>query len=142
MINYKKYFIFKSTYIYLIMDEDVLLSEFKDSNKNMKKVLKLFIPITVILFLISVTFIVLFIVEVKKDDDDDNNEKEDNSPSEKYIPLSLWNEGIPKKKIIDFVNSAANEKSIDFIEKEDRIAVFDFDGTIFQETAPTYLDFQ
>ena len=116
------------------MDEEILMSEFKDSNKNLNKKLKILTIITIIIGIICVVFITLYILEKIKDDDDDK--KKDSSP------LSLWNKGEPKTKIIDFINSVTVENSKEFIPKKDRIAVFDFDGTIYQETAPTYLDLQ
>ena len=54
--------------------------------------------------------------------------------------LSLWNDREPKNILLNFMKSMTNESDIDYIPKEDRIAVFDFDGTLFQETAPIYLD--
>ena len=55
-------------------------------------------------------------------------------------PLTLWSEGsAPKQKLIDFVTSVTDETSMDFIPVEDRIAVFDMDGTLACETYYTYL---
>lgn len=55
--------------------------------------------------------------------------------------LSLWNEGTgAKKELIDFVASVTDEGSEDFIPLEDRIAVFDMDGTLACETFYTYYD--
>ncbi len=48
-------------------------------------------------------------------------------------PLPSWNEGASKKSIIDFVNDATKEGGSDFIPVEDRIAVFDNDGTLWPE---------
>ena len=129
------------------MDEDILLSEFTDTNRKMKKLLKIFIPITIILIIICLAFITLYIIEVEKDDDDDDDKKDsdENKDSDKKkdsLILNLWNEGNVKEKIIDYINSTTVENSKEFIPKEDRIAVFDFDGTVYQETAPTYLDLQ
>ncbi|MBQ9059224.1 MAG: haloacid dehalogenase-like hydrolase [Atopobiaceae bacterium] len=57
-------------------------------------------------------------------------------------PLSLWNDDAPlKKKLISFVEDATNESSSNFIPVEDRIATFDFDGTLFCETDPNYFDY-
>ncbi len=56
-------------------------------------------------------------------------------------PLSLWTEGsAPKQKLIDFVTDVTDETSADFIPVEDRIAVFDMDGTLACETYYTYYD--
>ena len=56
-------------------------------------------------------------------------------------PLSLWTEGsAPKQKLIDYVTDVTDETSADFIPVEDRIAVFDMDGTLACETYYTYYD--
>lgn len=55
--------------------------------------------------------------------------------------LSLWRDGAPAKTaLLDYVAAVTREGSPDYIPPEDRIAVFDFDGTLFCETDPTYLD--
>lgn len=56
--------------------------------------------------------------------------------------LSLWNDNAPAKKaLVEYVSAVTNKASADFIPVKDRIAVFDFDGTLFLETDPTYFDF-
>lgn len=56
-------------------------------------------------------------------------------------PLTLWTEGsAAKQKLIDYVNAVTDESSPDFIPVEDRIAVFDMDGTLACETYYTYYD--
>ena len=56
-------------------------------------------------------------------------------------PLSLWNDEAPAKKaLIEYVASVTDSRSPDFVPAKDRIAVFDLDGTLFCETAPTYFD--
>lgn len=60
----------------------------------------------------------------------------------KADPLSLWNDNAPlKEKLVSFVESATDESSANFIPVEDRIATFDFDGTLFCETDPNYFDY-
>ncbi|MBQ7670324.1 MAG: haloacid dehalogenase-like hydrolase [Clostridia bacterium] len=55
--------------------------------------------------------------------------------------LSLWNDGTgAKKSLIDYVSSVTMEGGEDFIPVEDRIAVFDMDGTLACETFYTYYD--
>ncbi|MBR4455329.1 MAG: haloacid dehalogenase-like hydrolase [Solobacterium sp.] len=55
--------------------------------------------------------------------------------------LTLWNEGSgAKQQLIDYVNAVTDENSADFIPVEDRIAVFDMDGTLACETYYTYYD--
>ena len=45
-----------------------------------------------------------------------------------------------KKEIVDYVKDVTNKKSKNFIPVEDRIAVFDMDGTILYERQPAALD--
>ncbi|MDO4806937.1 MAG: HAD family hydrolase [Coriobacteriales bacterium] len=57
-------------------------------------------------------------------------------------PLSLWNDDAPlKKELISYVEAVTDESSSDFIPVEDRVATFDFDGTLFCETDPNYFDY-
>jgi len=56
-------------------------------------------------------------------------------------PLESWNDGAPAKvALIEYVASVTDTGSADYIPVERRIAVFDFDGTLFLETDPTYFD--
>jgi len=54
-------------------------------------------------------------------------------------PLQSWNDGISKKAIMDFVTQTTREGSSQFIPVEDRIAVFDNDGTLWCEQ-PLYAE--
>ena len=55
--------------------------------------------------------------------------------------LALWNEGTgARDKLIDYVSAVTQEDGSDFIPVEDRIAVFDMDGTLTCETFYTYYD--
>ena len=56
-------------------------------------------------------------------------------------PLPSWNEGPSKQSIIDFVQSTSNPESAAFIAEEDRITVFDNDGTLWSER-PVYFQFE
>ncbi len=53
-------------------------------------------------------------------------------------PLSLWNDGKVKTAIIDFVQKVTDETSADFVAEKNRIAVFDNDGTLWNEK-PLYI---
>jgi phosphoglycolate phosphatase-like HAD superfamily hydrolase len=53
-------------------------------------------------------------------------------------PLALWNEGENKTAILDFVNKVTDGNSKSFVPIEDRIAVFDNDGTLWIEK-PLYV---
>jgi hypothetical protein len=48
-------------------------------------------------------------------------------------PLPSWNEGAAKTRILTFVKQATDQSSATFVELEDRIAVFDQDGTLWVE---------
>ncbi|MBE8949180.1 MAG: haloacid dehalogenase-like hydrolase [Quinella sp. 3Q1] len=50
-------------------------------------------------------------------------------------------DSVAKQKLIEYVADVTNKKSKNFIPVEDRIAVFDVDGTIACETAPFCFDF-
>lgn len=54
-------------------------------------------------------------------------------------PLPSWNDGPSKKNIIEFVQSVTDPSSKDFVKPEDRIAVFDNDGTLWSEQ-PMYFE--
>ena len=57
-------------------------------------------------------------------------------------PLASWNEGPAKKSIVDFVNRVTKQVSSDFVAPEDRIAVFDNDGTLWcEKPIPIQVDF-
>lgn len=57
-------------------------------------------------------------------------------------PLGSWNDGAAKRAIVDFVTSAATEGSPDFVPPQDRVAVFDNDGTLWVEKpAPVQMAF-
>lgn len=55
--------------------------------------------------------------------------------------FSYWEKNSPaKEKLVAYVKDVTNKKSKNFIPVEDRIAVFDMDGTFICETAPNYFD--
>ena len=68
--------------------------------------------------------------------------KKTSEPAEtKTEALSLWNEGTgARKSLINYVTTVTKEGEADFIPAEDRIAVFDMDGTLACETFYTYYD--
>ncbi|RPI73349.1 MAG: haloacid dehalogenase-like hydrolase, partial [Geobacteraceae bacterium] len=45
-------------------------------------------------------------------------------------PLPSWNDGLPKKAIVEFVMKVTKEGSPDFVPPAERIATFDNDGTL------------
>jgi phosphoglycolate phosphatase-like HAD superfamily hydrolase len=48
-------------------------------------------------------------------------------------PLSSWNEGAAKQAILDFVRATTDRSGPHYVLPEDRIAVFDQDGTLWVE---------
>jgi hypothetical protein len=55
-------------------------------------------------------------------------------------PLPSWNDGGPKQAILQFVKDATAEGNATFVPKEQRIATFDNDGTLWVEQ-PIYTQF-
>ena len=52
-------------------------------------------------------------------------------------PLPSWNDGPVKRSVVSFVAAAVEKDSSGYIEPDDRIAVFDNDGTLWSEQ-PVY----
>ena len=56
--------------------------------------------------------------------------------------MDLWTDGAPlKSELINYMAEITDENSPKFIPVENRVAVFDFDGTLFCETDPNYFDY-
>ncbi len=55
-------------------------------------------------------------------------------------PLPSWTDGPHKTAILDFVEAVTDPKAATFVPPEDRIAVFDNDGTLWAEQ-PVYFQF-
>lgn len=55
--------------------------------------------------------------------------------------FTYWTEGSSSlAELTDYVEAVTNKNSEDFIPEEERIAVFDMDGTLIGELCPTYID--
>jgi hypothetical protein len=52
--------------------------------------------------------------------------------------LASWNDGPAKRSIIDFVQGTNDSSSPKFVPREERIATFDQDGTLWVEQHPMY----
>lgn len=63
-----------------------------------------------------------------------------NDQSQLFDPLPSWNEGKSRSAILEFVASVTNQEGSSFVKQEDRIAVFDNDGTLWVEE-PMYAQF-
>ncbi len=65
----------------------------------------------------------------------------DKKASDGNEALNLWTDDAKaKNELISYVEAVTKEGSPDFIPAEDRIAVFDLDGTLACETDPCYFD--
>lgn len=63
-------------------------------------------------------------------------------PADAETYLTLWNDEAPAKKALaEYVAAVTDEDNPDYIPVENRIAVFDLDGTLFCETDPNYFDY-
>ncbi|QZT37358.1 haloacid dehalogenase-like hydrolase [Halosquirtibacter xylanolyticus] len=65
---------------------------------------------------------------------------EQKQPVEPSADLASWNDNKVKKRIVEFVNKVTTPGSDTFVPIEDRIAVFDNDGTLWSEK-PLYSHF-
>jgi phosphoserine phosphatase len=54
--------------------------------------------------------------------------------------LSSWNDGQSKQAIVNFVEQVTNESSPKYVKPEERIAVFDNDGTVQLEKPFSFID--
>ena len=90
--------------------------------------------LSVILAIALITVSTLYIVHL-------NGEKTLALPAVSDTSLSLWNDdAAAKTELLEYVKAVTTEGSADFIPVEDRIAVFDLDGTLACETDPCYFD--
>jgi hypothetical protein len=65
----------------------------------------------------------------------------DGTVSEEPFEFTSWNDGAPALEALkEYVQDVTDENSEHFIPKEDRIATFDMDGTLYGELAPIYVD--
>ena len=129
------------------MDSENLLSKYNFKNKDKLKLIIL-LPIIIILVALIICFIVLYVKEKNKNKTESYSKIENrninldvkSSNYKSYIPLSSWKSCDAKTKLSDFIMNITTADN--YVPKEDRIAVFDFDGTIFQENDPIYNDYK
>lgn len=86
----------------------------------------------------------LYILKLTSSDSDDSGSSSSSqSVSNKKDALSLWTDDAPlKKQLTEYISKITDKDSKDFIPVDRRIAVFDFDGTLFCETDPVYFDYR
>jgi len=63
------------------------------------------------------------------------------SSGKEATKFEYWNECSSLTTLKEFVTKSVNEKSEGYIPQEDRLAVFDMDGTLYGELFPTYLEY-
>ena len=93
--------------------------------------------------------IVLCAYVVKYDNVGSGNKSSEPSPASSQADntqkdaLSMWKDNAPlKKQLTEYMSKITDKNSKNFIPVERRIAVFDFDGTLFCETDPVYFDYR
>ncbi|MCR5079502.1 MAG: haloacid dehalogenase-like hydrolase [Bacilli bacterium] len=64
-----------------------------------------------------------------------------NGNSESKTTFENWNECSALTTLKDFVSASVDKNSKDYIEKKDRLAVFDMDGTLYGELFPSYFEY-
>ena len=86
----------------------------------------------------------LYILKLTGDSSDDSNASSASQTEvSKKDALSLWTDDAPlKKQLTEYISKITDKDSKDFIPVDRRIAVFDFDGTLFCETDPVYFDYR
>ncbi len=86
----------------------------------------------------------LYILKLTSDDSDDSGSSSASQTEvSKKDALSLWTDDAPlKKQLTEYISKITDKDSKDFIPVDRRIAVFDFDGTLFCETDPVYFDYR
>ena len=93
--------------------------------------------ISLFLLIILAVIVILYALGIGWKQKEDKKDEGDNYES----ILSLWQPGSTViTKLIPYIKSITNKNNQDFIPVEDRIAVFDLDGTLFCETDPIYFD--
>ncbi len=114
------------------MEEEIKDQSTENTQKNVWKA----VAITAILLLAVVC--VLFAVMLANKD---TNEPAKENKAASGDPLSLWTQGSTSKQaLISYINAITDKNNADYIPPEDRIAVFDMDGTLCCETDPIYFD--
>ena len=100
-------------------------------NPNLKSKIIITFQSIIIVFLLLLIYIIMSFHTNKASSKLSNNIEKEN-----YIPLPSWNDCAAKSNLIEYINNISN------IPKEYRIAVFDLDGTLFQESDPVYNDWK
>ena len=118
-----------------MIDESESLLNLDLSKKQ--KTIMIWRIISVFLLIALAVIVVLYALGVGWKQEEEKEEEGKNYES----ILSLWESNSSViAKLIPYIKSITNKNNKDFIPVEDRIAVFDLDGTLFCETDPIYFD--
>ena len=102
------------------------------------KKLKIWKLIAIVSLSLLVLVSSLYFIKLNDKNDISNN---DEISEEDISYLSLWNDDAPAKIALeDYIKNITDETSNSYVPIENRIAVFDLDGTLFCETDPVYFD--
>ena len=106
-----------------------------DPSTQKKLIIWRIISIILIIFLVTIAILYALGIGWKKSEE----EIEEIEPNQ---ILNLWNSKSPIfERLVPYVKNVIDENNKEyFIPVEDRIAVFDLDGTLFCETDPIYFD--
>jgi len=106
-----------------------------------KKQILIWRILTIFFLIVIITLAILYGLGVgwKEEKKEEKEETPQEIPKESL--LTLWKEGAEsKKKLIEYMKTITDKNNPKYIPPESRIAVFDFDGTIFCETDTLYFD--
>ena len=104
-----------------------------------KKKILIYRIVLMILLIILVTITILYALGVGWKEDKSEKESEQKPTEPK---LTLWNkDSNSTKNLISYMSIITDKNNEKYIPPEDRIAIFDFDGTIFCETDTIYFDY-
>ncbi len=113
----------------------------KEKNKTLTwKIISVILAVA-LLGVTAVYFINPKTVETKAPSSSSAASSEAEGETQSKDALSLWkDDAAAKKELTEYVEAVTKEGSADFIPVENRIAVFDLDGTLACETDPAYFD--
>ena len=84
----------------------------------------------------------LFACSDSKNTVQNSNNKANEAVNDEKTYFTHWNEdSLVVKELVKYVEEVTNKDSKKYIPKEERIVVFDMDGTLFCETDPTYYEY-
>ena len=116
----------------------------KDNKEMIWKVIAL---TAIVLFIVVLIFAIGASGKIRSmsrpaDPVDNGKTTEEKSVASGGTDLSLWtDEAEAKKQLLSYMDAITEEGGADYIPVENRIAVFDLDGTLYGETNPTYFDY-